>query len=457
MAKNRKKKQTSKIPHSNPKAGLSKSQFDYGCTVAQKTMSLLKIDPAFFSMFSKKQKHAMLNFETHPPVFRAMEGNRVPRKYISKIRETIMEYMRTGYIDEEIQLTYMDFVTYGISFICSFQLEYKRGIFTAEQKEAFAGEMMDAVTKFNTLNEQLFENLYSNIWFELGFYSQMNFRTYGFEFHADVFKSKEVAGLNTVRYVVELTSYENDSIYFTHNDVSRKAYRVIASGIRSTYPPAVIIRHCELYSGSESRKEYSIYIQSHVIHRFKERIDNVDPLLRNYAINLSMAATREIVKGPKGHTFMACSMGDFLIGYFPYTVYGDKVFLLSFLPLVSQLVPEGEKLYNILNLGKDELVYLGMDKLSFFATVDFDEIPILKNALIESGIWAIKMEMDETPVYEKAKIDTVKTQFVKNFFEKTEMRRIQSLSEDEWYNNTGDEINVAENEMPETGILNSSE
>ncbi|MDR1170776.1 MAG: hypothetical protein LBK97_08095 [Prevotellaceae bacterium] len=406
--------------------GISKSHFDNGCVIAQKTMLLVGFDPVFFDMLSKRQKHILLDFEEYQPVFRAKEGNRVPRRYLAGIRETMMEFMRREYIDEKIRLTYLDFATYGISFIFSFQMNYKYGIFTDEQKEAFADEMSNKIEKFDFVGSQSFKKMYDVLRFELNFYSQMNFRIYGFEFHIEIFKPKEIAGQSNLRYLLKLTSHENESMHFTHNDASYKAYRLIAGGRHSSNTcPYIIMNHKELYPGSKLKKEYGMYILSHAIHHFKEHIDNVDALLRNYILNSSMTDNRKVIRCANGQSFICCVIRNFVTGYFTYTVQDDKLFILSFLPLTSRLVPEGEKLCRVLNLGEDELAYLGMDKLSFYATVNFDEIPVLKNALMESGIWKAKIAVDESTIYEKLKIDKEKTQFVKNFFEKTETRKIQ--------------------------------
>jgi hypothetical protein len=428
MAKNRKKKSSANVPHSMLKTSISKSQFDSGCAIAQKTMHFLGFDPALFDMFTKKQKHAVIDIERHSPLIRAKEGNSVPRKYVYNVRTSILEFMRTTYIDEKAQLTYIDFFTYGVSFMFVFRSKYGEGIFTDAQKEAFVDKMADKFGSFQTVNVRLFNELYTALWFELGFYSQMNFRTYGFELTVDMLSPKEITCMETLRYVIELTSYENESIYFINNDIKRKAFCVINSGIYSKGPLPVTVKHREIYPESKSLKVYKMYIQSHAIHRFKERTDIADALLRNYLINSSLTASRVIVKCPNGQHFICCYMANILIGYFAYIIQGDKLFILSFLPLVSQITPEGEKLYRILNLGKEELIYLGMDKLNFYVSVDFDEIPMLKNALVESGIWHIKTELDKSPACDKP-IDRTKTQFVKNFFEKMETSRMQLLSE----------------------------
>jgi hypothetical protein len=75
---------------------------------------------------------------------------------------------------------------------------------------------------------------------------------------------------------------------------------------------------------------------------------------------------------------------------------------------------------------KEEIIYLGMDKLSFYITVDFEQIPILKQALVDSNIWATKLVLDEQfldgkEITEEHKLKVQnKTNFVKNFFDKRE-------------------------------------
>jgi hypothetical protein len=439
MAKRKSKKTSAKMPHSTMKLGISKSQFDNGCAIAQKTISFMGFDPALFSMFSKKQKHELLDIEIHMPLIRIKNGNCVPRQYVAKIRASTMEFMRTYYVDEKVRLTYMEFVTYGLPFLLICGLKYTRKMFTAEQEEAFVEKMVNKIKLSNLATSGWFDNLFVHLWFELSLYSQANFRTYGFEFTIDVPKPKEIIGTSaTARCVIELTSYENESIYFVYKDIKRKAFGLLLGNMFIDVPLPAVIKHQKLYPESKSSKEYKIYIQSHAIHRLKERIDIGDVSVRNHLISLSLTRTQKVMRSATGQPLISCYINGISLGYFPYTIQGDKLFVLSFLPFVNQITPEGEKLHKILNLGKDELIYLGMDKLSFYITVDFDEIPILKNAFMESGIWQIIKELYEG-IGDESGIDKVKTQFVKNFLQKTEMRRIQSLSENETQTETFEE------------------
>jgi hypothetical protein len=421
------------MPHSTLKLSISKAQFDAGCIIARKTIHFMGYDPALFDMFTKKQKHLLLNIETFAPMIRVKNGHRVPRQYVNFVRTSTMNFMRTHYIDEEAQLTYMDFVTYGLPFLFVLRMKINTGLFTVEQETEFIGKMMQKFDGINLITTGWFTELFASLWFDLSFYSQINFRTYGFEFLPDISRPRELAGtIATIRCTFELTSYENESIHFVHKNIKRKAFSVFIGATFHSTPPYAVVKHKQLYPESKSTVEYRLYVQSHAIHRFKERVDIVDAPNRNYMINLSLVVKQSVVKDVNGHPMISCSMDGVSFGYFPYIIQSDKLFVLSFLPVVSQSVPEGKKLYSILKLNKDELIYLGMDKLGFFVTVDFDEIPILKNALIESGLWKLKEELDAgSPGSDDgSNIDRVKTRFIKNFFQKSEAR-MKSLAEDE--------------------------
>jgi hypothetical protein len=411
------------------KLNISKAQFDTGCAIARKTIQLMGFDPALFDTLTKKQKHALLDIEPPMLLIRVKGGCHVPRQYVNNIRTTTMTFLRTVFVNEESQLTYLEFITYGLPFLFITKVRQERGLFTPEQENAFVREMMEKFSAVNIVSSGWFIALFAHLRFELNFFSQANFRTYGFEFTTDIPKHKEIFGMPVIRCIIELTSHESESIHFVHRGIKRKAYGLLLGSTAVYIPSPAIIPRRKLYPERPSSTEYTLYIQSHVIHRIKERIDIFDASTRNYLINTSLIIHQKVVKSVAGHPLIACFVSGVPLGYFPWTIQGDKLFILSFLPLVSQITPEGAKLYQLLNFGKEDLIYLGMDKLSFFMTIDFDEIPVLKEALVESGIWQIKQKLDETCEGEN-QIDRTKTQFVKNFFLKMESRRPAALPDD---------------------------
>jgi hypothetical protein len=422
MAKNKKRKPAAAVHHGTLKEGISKTQFERGCIIARKMMQFLGFEPALFDSLSKKQKQILLNNESPLPIVRAKKGHSVPRQFIRNIHTAILAFMKTGYLDEAAKLTYMEMVTYGLPFMLTLKIKQQQGLFTHEQEETFIHRLVERFNEANLINEGGLENVFFKLSCQVSLYSQVNFRTYGYCHVWDTLKPKDHLGLGILRLAFELTAHENERTYFTYNGKSRLAYRVIIGRTWQYLSSPVGIRREKLFPGVKSDKMYNLYIQAHVIHRFKERVDFFETTDRNHFINTALTTHQRVVRNEKGALMLACTTNEIPLGYLPFTIQGDNLFVRSFLPFVSDTAPEGEKLHKILNLSKEELVYLGMDKLSFYVLVDFDQIPVLKEALIASGIWRIKEELDAGT--ETDGFDMKRTSFVKDFFQKLETREI---------------------------------
>ena len=159
------------------------------------------------------------------------------------------------------------------------------------------------------------------------------------------------------------------------------------------------------------------------MHRFKERIDLFPPTDQNILIQSSFTLEMKLVSF-ENRVLFACMTEKQPLGYFTFFVENSSIVINTFLPLTSIGTPEGKKLHKLLSLTKDELIYLGMDKLSFYVKIDFEQIPILKQALIDSDIWNTKLVLDSQKPedgYEESLIDINKTNFVKNYFDKYEI------------------------------------
>ena len=135
-----------------------------------------------------------------------------------------------------------------------------------------------------------------------------------------------------------------------------------------------------------------------------------------------------MVDAVNGQKLLVCSRRDEgPVGYFPFIVQNDCLFILSFLPVVNWLTPEGSRLYKAVNMSKDDAIFLGMDKLSFYRKTDFDTIPLLKKALQEAGMWYLT---EITPSEELPEIERKSSGIVARFFEQTkEPDRIKILDE----------------------------
>jgi len=373
-----------------------------------------------FDAFTKKQKMLIIQIVEAVPHIRAEKG-KVPRPYLRNIQTGIYNFMKTHYFDEVVGLTFMDLAVYGMPAMALINKNIER--FPNGQKEQLQS-MIDAFNKDDILNRGM-DTVLVELIMLLNEYSKINFRTYGF---SSTWESKPL------RFIIELTSMDNSPVYFTHQNVRRMAYQILAGRTHLYDNTYIIIRLRKLFPFKLSNKNLPMYIQSHALQRFKERVDIIDPKERNMIIFSALAATQRVVKYG-GNNLIACdiinvagithfadvpdinSISSVPIGYFGTLVKDDNLYILTFLPLVGSNTPEGDKLQRILHLNVEDIKYLGMDKLSFFFRVDFDRIPVLKNALIKSGIWKT-VDFFIQKLGDTQDIDEKKTLFVKNFFEK---------------------------------------
>jgi len=207
---------------------------------------------------------------------------------------------------------------------------------------------------------------------------------------------------------------------FTHNNIERKAFRMLLTTYGSVKPSWATVPKDMIFPNAHKDEVLNIYIQSHALHRFKDRMDMITPPNRNFFMQYALSYGQNIVKTEK-HTFLALTLKEnSSIGYFAFFVQGSDLVINTFIPIENVNTPEGKKLHEALHLSKEEMAYLGMDKLSFLYSIDFEQIPILKQALIDSGIWKSKLSIDKEEITFEGVIDENKTRFVKNFFEKRE-------------------------------------
>jgi len=208
---------------------------------------------------------------------------------------------------------------------------------------------------------------------------------------------------------------------FTSNGVKRKAYRLlILDNVYILEPTAGVVPKTKIFPKANESEKFNIYIQSHALRRFKERMDIYEAPDRNFMFLSSLINSKcqKVVTDGK-QKFLACAIDGCPVGYFTFFIIEDDLVINTFLPIVSDMVPEGKKLHELIPLGKEDMKYLNMDKASFLLDIDFDQIPVLKYAFTESGIWKAKKAL-ETTVYKPVEkgIDMKKTMFVKSFFDK---------------------------------------
>jgi hypothetical protein len=383
--------------------------------VGRKVLRIAGIDDSFLDRMTKQQLQALTNIPVERPRVIIEKNASVPRAYLRYIHSVLYSALDETCVENDagVNLSLADAVSYGLAFISSMMIYHKRKYIT------FGNEVKDIRAANARLHElglydvKLRSQITKIISAPLIVLSQVQFRLYGFTGGYD----PKPSGL--ISLTIAIKSAVPECISFKHFDKRRKAYRFCMGPIHTPcllpaeIPYSAVFPLCR----DDNDRKLSVYIQQHAILRLKERLRILQPTERTMLLYGSLMMIPEIVRGPDDQPLLAAHIAEGkTFGYFSFIIQDDKLFVLSFLPLTSALTPEGKRLQKILRIAKKDILYLKMDTLDFLFEVDFDQIPVLKDALIQAGIYWIKDHLYDHPPRPAAVI-AKQTAFMKKYFE----------------------------------------
>lgn len=117
----------------------------------------------------------------------------------------------------------------------------------------------------------------------------------------------------------------------------------------------------------------SVYIQKHALGRLHERLDCI---YHEWIILFTVESILkcQTITNKYGQQLIAFSIFDKKVGYLVYSYVSGKIVIRTFLLITCADTPEGQKLEELIGLEKQDVQFLGVDKLSAFACSD-----IIKN------------------------------------------------------------------------------
>jgi hypothetical protein len=452
MAKNKKRKKTKKaMPTQSLAVRPSKSYLDSCYATARRIIRALGEDESLFDTFTKHLKQDLFRIVITPPYIAAMSGHKVPRSFLQYIQDNLTMCLKRQYFDEENGVTWMEMMTVGEAMLLSSRAELDMGRLPPQQQESVQ-RLLDAFEAREVQMNSHYE-IVSSIKVSLMSLSQPNFRIYGLVSTVPVvLKNRPV-----FQRILHITTHECQTLRFTYHNKERVAYRVLLGPLDDIPIQGATIAMSKLFPGTKNDRTLDVYIQAHAIHRLKDRIDTVHPVVRNELVILSLAFIQEVIRGVDGRLYIAYLIPDGpnvtrTIGYFAFTIEGNNLLILTFLPLFSPRVPEGHAVKERLHLSKEDVTYLGMDKLSFFYDVDIEQIPKLKEVLFDELHLNYIRHLYSTFRTKGEPFNEKRTSFVKNFFQKLEDRPFDPT--DESYTPPLAEMGITEADiLPETNIL----
>jgi len=399
---------------------LERAQSEQCYVVAKKIMLHYDLEPELVDVFTKRQKQSLFYFCYDQPDVKAKKERTVPRQYVRNINNATYQFLKTTYWgNPEHDITLMELATYGLSFLGNLSDMLGKDGFIPGTSQADAAQRIFEKFDEDYVLQTAFKEALENVWHETRRYSKVNFRMYGYEY--DCITKEIYGGCRRNKLIIRLTAQDCEEKVFIYKNIKRKAYRLFmtAAGLRK--PEAATVPRNQIFPDAQEDEKLNIYIQSHALQRFKMRMDVFSPADQNLMIQYAFSDGLQLTPFENGFLF-ACMIDEKLAtGYFTFFVDNNDIVINTFIPIVSANTPEGKKLHEIHSLDHEEIVFLGMDKLSFLLKVDFEQIPKLKNALIHSTIWELKTaidDMESEDKEQKSMIDLDKTKFVKGYFDK---------------------------------------
>jgi hypothetical protein len=417
-----KKKKKNKMPARpvNPFREQTSTHYAKARVAVRKYLALYGLDVAFLDSLTKKQEKFLFAISINSPRVRPAPGYRVPRQLIRYLGFHVSDYLRETYFkDESVGLTLEDAFYYGLGFVIRTHIALdapRISVLFSPGQRAQIREMSAFFTEQNVIGD--LSIIRPIIQHAAVMISKVNIRVYGYTCNMP---GDLVNGIFSP--TISISSQEPTAIRFTHQGIERTAY-LVHSGLNDGESPYVARVPRVMINPDDPDKEglYDIYIQAHAIQRIKERMDVLPAPQRNFFSMISLLHLGVLKCLTENRSMIQCVCGppddaQVILGYFPYIIDGSRLIVRTFLTPSLLDTGDGDIIHRRLALRKEDTKFLGMDKLGFFARVDFTRIPILQKAFEGTNIPKL-IQFFEPDRHDRGfDIDEKKTASVQKFFE----------------------------------------
>jgi len=349
MAKKRNKKYITQPSKTAKRKKTSQQEMLQCYLVAKKMLCHFELDTNLLDIFTKRQKERLYHIYDITPIIKPQKERTVPRQYIRNINNDAYNFIKTNFWgNPEYKISFFEFYTAGLSFLSSIQGMFKEeNLFEpgTPQFEAARSicEKFDRDDLLNKTSKEVFDHIFHLT----RRYSRVTYRMYGHTMDCDKIPDKRCNCGRCFEYRISyrITVQECETKYFSLNDISRKTFRMFRPSDGLYIPKPLTIFQNIVRPNESEDKFFNIYVQSHVFHRFKERLDILSPTEHNLLFQYTFTRYLQHVK-VDNQDFFPCMIADNCpVGYFTFSISGDDIVVTTFLPLVGDNTPEGERLH----------------------------------------------------------------------------------------------------------------
>ena len=197
-------------------------------------------------------------------------------------------------------------------------------------------------------------------------------------------------------FEIETSLHKFDAIkrYIDLNGIKRPAFRLakpIANGpiVWVTAPKDFVN---DFYTGE--KEELDVYIQSHALKRMSDRLDALSQEAVNYILWENTTGFDNFMTY-RGYLFLPIKIHNIKIGYLLANIIDDIILFRTFLFITHNSTPEGDKLKQVSGLGKHDISYWQIDRLSTLLNFEEKKYPGLSKLFQEAGIGNISELKEE--------------------------------------------------------------
>lgn len=140
------------------------------------------------------------------------------------------------------------------------------------------------------------------------------------------------------------------------------------------------------------KKQIPVYVQNHLVHRLKERLDCIPPFMSEFFFYDSFINPGFIYF--KGNILVEYFIESSIkLGYILLEYHEDVLLAKTFLLLPNSGTPEGEKLDELSGMNKIDHKYWAIDRLSTFHHSDLKDHPAMREIFEKAGCGSLFHEL----------------------------------------------------------------
>lgn len=265
-------------------------------------------------------------------------------------------------------LTYIVALKLYSSYLSSVKSDYARKI----------KEMLDERIDYDKFYSRTIDKIANQLLVNGDFYSRFDWEYLWFDIKSEVLIKEHSTQILRIILHKEMAVKRSLEI----DGKTRTIFRV------ATPAPMLGLRWASLNASllnkeAKDDQEYDIYIQSHAIRRFYERLNCVHEFILNF--HLVSAFLKPNVIHFNNTNLIEFSIFGSKVGYFPVELVGEIALIRTFLFITNNGTPEGQKLEQICGLKKHDKAYWNIDKLSAFKNSDIAQNTELRKIFVEAG------------------------------------------------------------------------